>query len=154
SRPKARYEAELPIALEKLADRLCGDRYDFGICKEGGLMKIDNRKIVEGVIGDLRRGVNKGVISGKFHNAIANAILSVSLKLRGSFKINKVVLSGGVFQNGFLTARAGQLLEDRGFDVFAHSKVPTNDSGIPIGQIAIANARHKALAGTARQRCA
>jgi len=143
SKPKAGYEAELPVALEKLADRSCGHRYDFGICKEDGLLKIDNRKIIKGVIGDMGKRIDNGIISAKFHNTIAEIILEMSLKLRKSFKIDKVTLSGGVFQNKFLTSRASQLLKDHGFDIFANSKVPTNDSGIPIGQIAIANARQR-----------
>ncbi|MFH0764540.1 MAG: hypothetical protein V1927_06000 [Candidatus Omnitrophota bacterium] len=143
SKPNARYEAELPIALEKLADRLCGDRYDFGICKEGGLMKIDSRKIIEGIMGDMRRGVNKGLISGKFHNTISVIIVRMALTLSNKYKSRNIVLSGGVFQNRFLTKRITEMLAGPGPKAWLHSKVPTNDSGIPIGQIAIANARVK-----------
>jgi len=134
-------EAELPMELEAIADHSTNGVYKFDIRKSGGLSLVDVSKVVNGVSTDLSAKRGKAIVSAKFHNTIAKVILEMSLKLRGSFKINKVVLSGGVFQNGFLTARAGQLLEDRGFDVFTHSKIPTNDSGIPIGQIAIANAR-------------
>ena len=57
--------------------------------------------------------------------------------------LERVVLSGGVFQNSYLVKKAISLLGKRGFSVYAHSDINTNDSGIPIGQIAIANARQK-----------
>lgn len=141
SKLTARYEAELPIELEKMAVRMCRDRYKFDIKTRNGLIKISVFKTIEGIVWDLQRRVDKGIISAKFHNTVAEVILDTALNLRKSFKINKVILSGGVFQNRFLTARAGQLLKNRKFEVYTHLKVPTNDSGIPIGQIAIANMR-------------
>jgi hydrogenase maturation protein HypF len=49
-----------------------------------------------------------------------------------------VCLSGGVFQNGYLTERAAALLEARGHAVFTHQRVPANDGGIALGQAVIA----------------
>ena len=56
--------------------------------------------------------------------------------------MKKVVLSGGVFQNRYLKYIVMELLGKNGFKVYTHSSVETNDSGIPLGQIAIANARY------------
>jgi len=50
------------------------------------------------------------------------------------------VLSGGVFQNSHLFERLVPSLESHGFEVFTHSIVPTNDGGISLGQVAIAQA--------------
>jgi hydrogenase maturation protein HypF len=55
--------------------------------------------------------------------------------------IATVVLSGGVFQNRYLTAKVTSTLRADGFKVYAHSGVSTTDAGIPLGQIAIAQAR-------------
>jgi hydrogenase maturation protein HypF len=54
--------------------------------------------------------------------------------------LNRVVLSGGVFQNSLLLERTCQQLKSRGFDVFTHSRVPPNDGGIALGQAAVASA--------------
>ena len=67
--------------------------------------------------------------------------MKVSLKLWNRFNTDKVVLSGGVFQNKHLTARTIDILTAEGLKVYEHAGIPANDSGIPIGQIAIARAR-------------
>jgi len=60
------------------------------------------------------------------------------LKIREKTKINKVAISGGVFQNKYLTEKVISLLESREFVVFSHKKVPPNDGGISLGQAVIA----------------
>ena len=65
---------------------------------------------------------------------MARMILEVLLRLREDVGINEVVLSGGVFLNALLTSRVVPLLEERGFVVFTHHKVPPNDGGISLGQ--------------------
>jgi hydrogenase maturation protein HypF len=52
-----------------------------------------------------------------------------------------VALSGGVFQNSLLLDRTQNALQDKGFRVLVHSRVPANDGGISLGQIAVAGVR-------------
>ena len=141
SKNNAAFEAELPVELEKAALELCQDRYDFGINPKKGVLAIDYSKTFKEIVKDIKKKTDKSIISAKFHNTVAGAILQTTISLRKKFKANKVVLSGGVFQNKFLTARASALLKRSGFNVYTHSGVSTNDSGIPIGQVAIAGAR-------------
>ncbi len=134
-------EAELPIELERIAIELCRDRYDFDIESKGRESVISCKKMIKGICADIKNKADRPTISSKFHNTMAEMILKVSVRLRKRFRIGKVVLSGGVFQNAYLTSRARELLTKDGFKVFTHSTISTNDSGIPIGQIAIVNAR-------------
>jgi len=60
-----------------------------------------------------------------------------------AFSQNKVVLSGGVFQNRFLIENAERLLKENNFEVYTHSKVPSNDGGVALGQLAIAAKRRE-----------
>jgi hydrogenase maturation protein HypF len=53
--------------------------------------------------------------------------------------IKKVALSGGVFQNRLLLRLTVAALGETGFEVLTHSKVPTNDGGVSLGQAVIAN---------------
>ncbi|MGI9036951.1 MAG: hypothetical protein ACR2GD_13065, partial [Pyrinomonadaceae bacterium] len=64
----------------------------------------------------------------------------VARQLRDERNLNRVALSGGVFQNRFLLERVCRVLTNDGFEVLTHSRVPTNDGGISLGQAAIANA--------------
>jgi hydrogenase maturation protein HypF len=90
--------------------------------------------LVEGVQADQASGVALGLISAKFHNALADWILTVAR----TAKIRNVVLSGGVFQNAYLSRRSRRLLETDGFDVFTHREVPANDGGLALGQAVLA----------------
>lgn len=134
----SRFEAELPIELERAADRSCSGSYDFTMSHKEGMQVINTRDIIKGIVKDLRKGTDVSMISGKFHNTVARIIYKVSARLRKRLGINKVALSGGVFQNKLLSERASEMLRRGGFKVYTHSNIPTTDSGIPIGQIAIA----------------
>lgn len=134
-------EAELPIRLEMAAAREWADSYDFDINKDNGVYIINPAKTIRGIVSDLSKDTGEPAISGKFHNTVAEIISEVCVILRKGCKTNKVVLTGGVFQNKFLSERAAYLLGEKGFDAYRHSRVNTNDSGIPMGQIAIANSR-------------
>jgi hydrogenase maturation protein HypF len=124
---EARFEAELPIALEKISAKDIDNSYGAE----------ESLKIIRGIVRDLEKKVDPSAISAKFHNSIAGMILD---KARIS-KVKRVVLSGGVFQNKYLKENTVKLLSGNGFKVYTHSSVDTNDSGIPIGQVAIAHAR-------------
>jgi hydrogenase maturation protein HypF len=54
------------------------------------------------------------------------------------YQIKHIVLSGGVFENIFLLESIYNKLKDKDFYVFFNEQIPINDSGISIGQMAIA----------------
>jgi len=138
---KSASEAELPIELEKIASRGRFDSYDINIRTDGDKILIGYRKLFEGIARDMSKGLSRGTVSAKFHNTVAAIIEETCLRLKRKTGLDKVVLSGGVFQNKYLTTKATALLRKKGFRVFTHSKVNTNDAGIPLGQIAIARTR-------------
>ena len=49
-----------------------------------------------------------------------------------------MVLSGGSFQNMYIMKRLPRALEKLGFRVWHHRRVSTNDEGISLGQLMIA----------------
>jgi len=67
-------------------------------------------------------------------------LIEVCLRIREERGLNAVALSGGVFQNAFLLQGLTKGLHERDFRVYTHSKVPSNDGGIALGQAVIANA--------------
>ena len=67
------------------------------------------------------------------------SILEVSEMIRKESRLNKVVLSGGVFQNKYLLETAYNMLINSKFEVFSNHLVPSNDGGISLGQLVIAS---------------
>ncbi len=52
--------------------------------------------------------------------------------------VDRMVLSGGVFQNSLLLSRVEVLLRERGLFVYTNQQVPANDGGISLGQALVA----------------
>lgn len=93
---------------------------------------LDWSPLLEALLMDIETGVDSAAISTKFHNALADAILTIAN--RG--KENRIVLSGGCFQNKVLTELSIQKLNQNGFNPYWHRRLPTNDGGLSLGQIA------------------
>jgi hydrogenase maturation protein HypF len=100
-------------------------------------MVLDWGPLLEAVLVDVRRGLPAGTVSGRFHNALVEGILAVAAAVGEP----RVALTGGCFQNRVLTERAAARLGRAGFEVLLHRRVPANDGGISLGQIAVAAAR-------------
>jgi hydrogenase maturation protein HypF len=131
------FEAQLPMALEAIAESEVEEQYDFDLT-DGELLQIDLCRMIKQIIADVREGVAGGVVSAKFHNCLAAALLETAKAARENKKLSKVALSGGVFCNRYLTSRLVSLLRKDGFDVLFNRDVPSNDGGISLGQAAIA----------------
>lgn len=130
------YHAEAPMKLESCIETDCKGKYLYHI--EGKTIVF--YKMFHQIIKDIRRSAPASLISAKFHNTIVSLIIDLSKRLKKETGINKVVLSGGTFQNKYLLGLTENLLLKEGFEVFSHEKVPSNDGGIALGQMAIAAA--------------
>ena len=133
------YEAQGAVALETLADP--GHKDFYSIDLDGQV--INQVSLIPQIVTDLERGLPRHVISVKFHNAIAQISLKCLLALREQYAVNKVVISGGVWQNLYLLKRTWALLKTAGFAVHIHHQVPANDACIALGQVAVALAQSK-----------
>ena len=135
------YEAQAAIELEMIAAEDVEEGYAFPLSPSPYPLILDPAPVIRAIVADLRAGVDKPVISAKFHNGVAGMIAAVCGAIREREGLNRVVLSGGVFQNVYLLSRALKRLRREGFEVFIHHQVPTNDGGIALGQALVANAR-------------
>ncbi|GAB3096267.1 carbamoyltransferase HypF [Pseudomaricurvus hydrocarbonicus] len=70
-------------------------------------------------------------LAATVHNTLA-AMITATVH---EFPALPVFLSGGVFQNRYLTETAIQSLEKSGREVFTHAQVPPNDGGLAVGQL-------------------
>ena len=97
-------------------------------------MILDWEPMIGAILADVKGGVSTGKISAKFHNALAEGVVAVAK----SFGLNRVAISGGCFQNRYLTERVVRRLHEEKFLPYWHQRVPTNDGGIALGQIVAA----------------
>jgi hydrogenase maturation protein HypF len=95
------------------------------------MLIVDWRPMVKDILADVKRGVPVGTISAKFHNTLAGVIVAVAQRVGQP----QVALSGGCFQNRYLTERTAARLEQEGFRPYWHQRIPPNDGGIALGQI-------------------
>ena len=137
-RGRINYEGQAAVELEAIADTRVTCGYQFEIAADG---VIKTETLIRRAVDDLLNGCAAPEVSAKFHWAVIDLISSVAHSAREERHLNRVVLSGGVFQNMFLLKGACQMLRAGGFEVFSHSRVPTNDGGISLGQAAVVNAR-------------
>jgi hydrogenase maturation protein HypF len=133
------FDAQLPMAIEAIIETGVEERYDYELVnRPGEPVKLDLRKTIRELIGDVRAEVPGGIISAKFHNCLAAGLLEMAKAARQAAGLNTAALSGGMFCNQYLTNRLVGLLEQSDFDVLFNRNVPSNDGGISLGQAAIA----------------
>ncbi|HOX54096.1 MAG: hypothetical protein PHI86_04045 [Candidatus Omnitrophica bacterium] len=142
-RDKVSFEAQAAIELEKLAFEGIDSRCScYGVkVTKGDTFVMDPGCMFREIILDLKRKVSPEKIAYRFHCTVAKMIKDACLILREKTKVNKVVLSGGVFQNRIISELTLDLLRKESFSVFSHNKIPINDAGISVGQAVIANAK-------------
>jgi hydrogenase maturation protein HypF len=133
-RDRVSYEGQAAIELEQLAGDEAAEAYACSI--EGGV--IAGADLIAAVHDDLAAGRPRAHIAAAFHEGVAAAAAS-ACAAAGDPKL--VVLSGGTFQNVRLLRSLRWRLEELGFRVLSHARVPPNDGGISYGQAAVAAAR-------------
>ena len=95
-----------------------------------GTLILDWRPMLQALLADIERGIPTSHMAAAFHNALVEALVAVAQR----FGNTQVVLSGGCFQNRYLTERAIDRLRHAGFEPYWHQHVPPNDGGLALGQ--------------------
>jgi len=134
-----KFEGEAAIKLEKLAEKSkdTNSYYKISIKNMGGEILVGAKGLIRGLIRDLK-GIDKGIIAMKFHNSIARMIYDVTKELSRIYNVEKIVLSGGVFQNKILLDKTQKLFKNSNLTLYTHKNIPTSDAGIAVGQAFIA----------------
>jgi hydrogenase maturation protein HypF len=128
----AGYEGRAAMELEFAAARVTTDEsYPFNVTNIDGRFVIDWEPMVRAIIAETTDSTNIEEIAAKFHNTLAEIIVDATRRMNEE----RVVLTGGCFQNKYLTERAIARLENSGFRPHWHQRVPPNDGGIALGQV-------------------
>jgi len=134
------YEAQAAIEVEVLSRPFISRAkvYPYSIDKN-----IQVKDILNAIIQDIRNDMPVGVIGARFHKTVAQITIDICKRTLTKTGLNEVALSGGVWQNQILLDLVRSGLEKQGFIVYFHKQVPTNDGGLALGQVVIAN--HQAI---------
>ena len=135
SRQVMRFEGQVAMELEFALEGVETDEaYLLAIGETQPTPVLDWAPMVNVILADVQRGTSVGLISAKFHNALAEAVVGLARRAG----LPRVALSGGCFQNKYLTERAVRRLQAAGFAPYWHQRVPPNDGGIALGQVVAA----------------
>jgi hydrogenase maturation protein HypF len=138
-----RFEGQAAMELEFAAGRADGGRrYPVEIAPPPAEASgpwsprwvVDWGPVVGALIAERRRGATVESIAAAFHETLAEAIVEVARRAGEE----RVVLTGGCFQNRLLTERAVERLGAAGFRPYWHQRIPPNDGGLALGQAAAA----------------
>ncbi len=160
-RQEITYESQAAMELEAIAGNLPGHGYDFHIStparmltndqenRPHGLATDDNTQsmveidlipAVRQMVQDIRQGISPGRISANFHATLVNAFSQAALIISRETGIDKIVLSGGVFNNVTILKNMVHALEETGMTVYTHTLTPAGDGCISLGQAVVAAA--------------
>ncbi len=130
------YEAQAAIEMEVLSRPFIAgaNAYPYSIDEN-----IRVKDILNAIIQDIRNNVSAGMIGARFHKTIVQIATDICKRARTETSLNEVALSGGVWQNQILLDLVRYGLEKQDFIVYFHKQVPTNDGGLALGQVVIAN---------------
>jgi len=138
-------EAEAAIRLEETAfkssdqNRFFPIRYRPHPLPDADFL-IETESLVQAIVGLIHDRVPLPVISYAFHQSLARLTGEICAELRKIHQINRVALSGGVFQNRLLLKQIIDQLQKKQFQVLTHRELPPNDGCIAHGQLAVAKA--------------
>jgi hydrogenase maturation protein HypF len=132
------FEAQGPMFLESLCRRVRDPvALPLALGKDG-IWRSDWQPLLA-VMAD--KSLQPSVRAEIFHSSLASMLLQQARAIHDQSAIERIGLSGGVFQNRFLTERVTNLLKDAGFRVVLPEALPSNDAALSFGQAAELAAR-------------
>jgi hydrogenase maturation protein HypF len=131
------YEGEAAMRLEFIAnDLLTSETYPFAwTSKEDICSYIDWKPMIKNIINDYINKKSLSLIAAKFHQTLVAIIVKVAQNMPSK----NIVLAGGCFQNKYLLKNTINTLKKYNLSPYYSQKIPINDGGLALGQIAFAS---------------
>ena len=104
---------------------------------------MDYSAMLVALVEEVQAGRSTPEVAFRFHLTMAEMLKDACAAQARAGGLDRVALSGGVFQNLLLCELLVPRLEKAGFKVFTHARVPCNDGGLSLGQAAVARALAK-----------
>ena len=148
------FEGQAAMELETLAmqafDLEEDNAYPASMHELNGLPTLGWNPMWKALLSDLDTEVSKERIAARFHHGLIRSVVMQAVALAERHHLQRIVLSGGVFQNRLLAEGVKGQLETQSFKVLLPELLPANDGGLALGQGVVAAARRLAgMAGAA-----
>jgi len=138
-RSRVSFEGQAAMELEMQSAEAAERSYEFE-WEQGDVLRVLPAPIIRGVVADIQKKAPLALIGARFHRTLICLFAALCDVLRKESSLNRVVLSGGCFQNATLLSGLIRELTAHGFEVFCHEQMPANDGGISLGQAVVAAA--------------
>ena len=142
----AAFEGQAAMALEVLAMESFRTEEVFAypvdvVGAEEDIPILTWRPMWLSLLKDLQGGISRSRIAARFHHGLICAVSELAVKQARLHALQKVVLTGGVFQNRLLLEGVQQHILKAGMQVIIAADFPVNDGGLSLGQAVITAAR-------------
>ncbi|MBC7187678.1 MAG: carbamoyltransferase HypF [Calditrichaeota bacterium] len=139
----AMYQGTWPTEMDTAGASVPDDCYALAVVETADGLELDYRPLVRAAVEDVLAGKTAAAISRRFHAGLCVALVQVCNLLAERTGVRTVALSGGCFQNAYLSTLLPRLLAARGFEVLTHRLLPPNDGCIALGQAVVAARQSK-----------
>ena len=136
------YEGHLAGLLTEAVSGM-GQVLDYEL-QDGEVRRIELRPLIKDIVSGLAEGRRPAELAADFHCTLFQALREMLILLRAATGVETVLLSGGVWQNRILLARALEDLPRDGFAIYCNQEVPANDGGLALGQVWVGGRLFKA----------
>lgn len=135
-RQQTQFEGQAAMELEfAIGTAQTDESYSFDILESSSELPssliVDWEAMIKEILVDMKDRIPIDKISAKFHNTLVEMIVILAKRVGEQ----RVILTGGCFQNKYLAERAIQRLKTEDFCPYWHQQIPPNDGGIALGQI-------------------
>jgi hydrogenase maturation protein HypF len=131
------FEGQAAMELEHLAQKNTScEAWSYRIEEHQRPLRLDLAPLFADILDALRQQRERAAIARIFHQTLALALAELTARANRhlSQPLKTVALSGGVLQNRLFASLLTAALQDRGFQVLGHHRVPANDGGLALGQ--------------------
>ncbi len=137
------YEGQAAILLEAQAGE-SSDSFPLAFETESTgtgerILRFDWRPMIRELVRQKDSGTPVAKLAAMFMNTVAAMASEMACDAAEKTGLDRVVLSGGSFQNQYIMHCLPSLLQERGLKPWWHRRVSCNDEGLSLGQLMIGN---------------
>jgi hydrogenase maturation protein HypF len=133
-RDQVSFEGQAAMELEFCAAADVQESYEYSV-QGADPFVVDWAPMIRQILSEKESGTAAAAIAAKFQNTLSAIIVDIAHRVGEQ----RVLLTGGCFQNRYLTERTVHKLAAAGFTPYWHQRVPPNDGGIALGQVMAAH---------------